>query len=302
MYGVGTEKNIFGDMQQLLKFIPNLLTLLNLTMGIFAVLFIAQERMVSAALCVAAALVLDFLDGFAARILKAHSEIGKQLDSLADMVSFGVVPGLVLFHMISITQGHYFTDIADRPMADLLAASVAALVPMGAAMRLAKFNLHAGNENHFIGLPTPAMTMIVMCIPVVLEMNYHLNFYNPFSDALLSILAEKRKWEPSDVLIVKMLFSEAFYILLSILLTALMVSKLPMISLKFKGVSWQMNKWKYAILIWAALAYLIFLIPYLPLPFSYGLIDYLIAPIIMIGYVILSLIYATFGLSKESTK
>jgi len=80
-----------------------------------------------------------------------------------------------------------------------------------------------------------------------------------------------------------------------------MVSKIPMISLKFKGFSWAKNKWKYSLLIWVLICYLIFLVPYLSLPFSWGLIDYLILPIFMIGYFILSVIYSIFAASNEST-
>jgi len=93
-----------------------------------------------------------------------------------------------------------------------------------------------------------------------------------------------------------MMFNTLFYKVLSVILAALMVSRIPMLSLKFKGLSWGKNKWSYGIIIWLAIAYIIFVIPYLG---GYGLIDYLIIPIIMIGYFILSLIYATFGTSKE---
>ena len=85
-------------------------------MGLLALVFIAREQMVSAVLCVAVALILDFLDGFAARLLHAEGEMGKQLDSLADLVTFGVVPGFMLFQMIIITQGYYFVDVASWPI------------------------------------------------------------------------------------------------------------------------------------------------------------------------------------------
>ena len=81
-------------------------------MGLMALVFTAREQMVFAVMCVAVALVLDFLDGFAARLLNAQGELGKQLDSLADVVTFGVVPGFMLFQMIIITQGYYFVEVA----------------------------------------------------------------------------------------------------------------------------------------------------------------------------------------------
>lgn len=282
-------------MKQIVKFIPNILTLGNLFMGLLALVFIAREQMINAVLCVAIALVLDFFDGFAARLLNAEGELGKQLDSLADVVTFGVVPGFILFQMIVITQGYYFVEVSQWPISVYLNAGVAGLVPMAGALRLARFNIDAGHQDHFLGMPIPAMSLFVFGIPVILEMQYHLNFYHPLSNQFIALLGEVRRWDTSDIVIVRMLFNTAFYQVLAVFLAALMVSKIPMLSLKFKGLSWVKNKWSYAILMWLVLAYIIFLIPYAG---GYGLIDYLIIPIIMIGYFILSLIYATFGTSK----
>jgi phosphatidylserine synthase len=134
-----------------------------------------------------------------------------------------------------------------------------------------------------------------------LETNYNLNFYHPLSDQFIDILAQERKWDASDAVVLRMMFSPLFYQITAVCLSFLMVSKIPMISLKFKGFSWAKNKWKYSLLIWVLICYLIFLVPYLSLPFSWGLIDYLILPIFMIGYFILSVIYSIFAASNEST-
>jgi len=283
-------------MKQTIKFTPNLLTLGNLFMGLMALVFTAREQMVFAVMCVAVALVLDFLDGFAARLLNAQGELGKQLDSLADVVTFGVVPGFMLFQMIIITQGYYFVEVASWPSMIYLNAGIAGLVPMAGALRLARYNIDAGHKDHFLGMPIPAASMFVLGIPVILEMQYHLNFYHPLSNQFIAILGETRRWDATDFVIVKMLFNTRFYQILSIALAVLMLSNVPMLSLKFKGLSWSKNKWSYGVIIWLALAYIIFVLPYFG---AYGLIDYLIIPIIMIGYFILSLIYATFGTSKE---
>jgi len=283
-------------MKQIIKFIPNLLTLGNLFMGLMALVLIAREQMVTAVMCVVVALVLDFLDGFVARLLNAEGDLGKQLDSLADVVTFGVVPGFMLFQLIVITQGYYFAEVGDWPLSVYLNASVAGLIPIAGAMRLARYNIDKTHRDHFLGMPIPAASMFVLGIPVVLEMQYHLNFYHPLSNQFIAILGETRRWDATDVGIVKMLFSASFYQILSLALAGLMVSSVPMLSLKFKGLSWSKNKWSYAIIIWLMLAYIIFVLPYFG---AYGLIDYLIIPIIMIGYFILSLIYATFGTSKE---
>lgn len=289
-------------MKAAIKFIPNLLTLGNALMGLWAIVFIAREEMLNAVYCVAIALILDFFDGFVARLLKAQSPLGVQLDSLADAITFGLVPGFILFQMIAIAEGFYFVEITKWPTWLFLEVSVAGLVPLAAIYRLAKFNLKTDAGTHFSGLPTPAMTLFVLGIPLALEANYHLNFYHPISPDFVQLLGEIRKWDMSDVFLVNLLFKPSFYITLSVILSMLMVSNLPMLSLKFSGVSWKKNKWSYALIIWAVIAYIIFLIPYFGgLPLTYGLIDYLILPIFMLGYFVLSLIYTTFGAENRST-
>ncbi len=287
-------------MRNIIRFIPNLLTLANLMCGFLALVYIAREQMVTALFFVGAALILDFLDGFVAKLLNAQSELGVQLDSLADLITFGLVPGFILFQMIIITQGFYFVEIGDWPLSVLLNASVAGLIPMGAAYRLGKFNLKTEKTSHFQGLPTPAMSMVIFGIPLVLEVNYHLNFYHPLADSFVGVLADQMRWDASDVTVVKLMGNPLTYQILAVFLCLMMVSRIPMLSLKLKGYGWQANKWSYGILIWAAVCYVIFVIPYIDLgPLSYGLIDYLILPIFMIGYFLLSFIYATFGVSKR---
>lgn len=287
-------------MRSIIRFIPNLFTLGNLLCGFMALVYIAREQMVTAVILVGVALVLDFFDGFIARALNAQSELGVQLDSLADLVTSGVVPGFILFQMMVITQGYYFVEIADWPMTVLLNASVAGLIPMASAYRLGKFNLLENHASHFRGLATPAMTLVVVSIPLVLEMNYHLNFYNPLTPGFVDLLGDERHWDASDIGLVKLMFNTLTYQVLALFLAIMMVSNIPTLSLKFKGMGWQKNKWSYGILIWAAVAYLIFLLPYLSfIPFNIGTIDYLLLPIFMAGYFLLSFIYATFEASKS---
>ena len=99
-------------MNFVIRFIPNLFTLGNVAMGILGLVFIAKEEMVLAVYCVVIALILDFFDGFVARLLSVQSKLGGELDSLADMITFGALPGMILFQMISISRGIYFTEIA----------------------------------------------------------------------------------------------------------------------------------------------------------------------------------------------
>lgn len=290
-------------MQRIIRFIPNLLTLSNVALGVLGMIFVAHEEMVSAVVCVGIALVLDFLDGFVARLLNAQSELGVQLDSLADMITFGALPGMILFQMISISKGIYFLDMSRWTMSDLLSCSVALLVPMAAAYRLGVFNLDKEKRDHFLGLPTPAMAMFVMSIPLVLEAHYSLNFYYRLSDSFIDIIGEERHWDTSDYWVVKHMFRPWFYQFWSVILAAMMVVRIPMLSLKFKGLSWGKNKWRYGILIWAVISYIIFLVPYTDIFFiEYRLIDYLILPIFMLGYFLLSWIYAIFGASKLDLK
>lgn len=292
-------------MRAVVRFIPNLFTLANLALGVLGIVFVAREEMVWAVYCVGVALILDFLDGFVARLLNAQSELGKELDSLADLITFGALPGFVLFQMITVTQGIYFEDLHRWDIGQIMASSVAILVPMGAALRLAIFNLDEDQRSHFLGLPTPSMTIIVMSIPLILEEQYHLNFYQPIAGFMLEELGKAQRWDPSDYWIVPMLLSTTFYQILSVLLAAVMLVRIPMISLKFKGISWGKNKWRYFLGIWALVVYIIFLVPYIYLdwfPLDWGVVDYLSIPLFMGGYFILSWIYATFEALKKPTE
>lgn len=292
---------IFAAMKAVIRFVPNLFTLANLGLGMLGIVFAAREEMVWSVYCIGIALVLDFLDGFVARMLKAQSELGKELDSLADLVTFGVLPGFILFQMITVTRGLYFIDIHKWESVDFWATGVALLVPMAAGLRLATFNLDTVKRNHFLGLPTPSMTIIVAAIPLILEEQYHLNFYHPLSENLMAILGKARRWDPLDYGVVRMMMNPVFYQVIAVMLAALMLVRIPMLSLKFQGFSWQKNKWRYFLGIWALVVYAIFLVPYiLWIPLDWGVIDYLVIPIFMMGYFVLSWIYATFEALKKT--
>jgi CDP-diacylglycerol---serine O-phosphatidyltransferase len=287
-------------MMKLIRFIPNMLTLTNAALGVLGMIFISKEQVTWAVYCAAIALVFDFLDGFLARLLNAQSELGKQLDSLADMITFGALPGFIVFQMIAVSRGIYFEEIYLWSFTDILVCSSGLLITAGATLRLGVFNLDTESRDYFIGIPTPAIAIFVISIPIILEIHYKLNFYNPISDTMIATLGEIRHWTALDRALVSMLFSTKFYVILSFILLFLMNMKVPMLALKFKGLSWAKNKWKYGVLIWVLISYLIFLIPNLSfIPFDIGLIDYLIIPIIMLGYFILSLFYATFAARKK---
>ncbi len=142
------------------KNIPNFITLLNLLCGCIALIFVADKNFEMAFYFVCLGIFLDFFDGFFARLFKVSSPLGLQLDSLADMVTSGVVPGFVMFQLLSNTQ----------------CASVYTFLPyfgfiitLGSCYRLANFNIDTRQTDSFIGLPTPANALFVLSLPLVLE-------------------------------------------------------------------------------------------------------------------------------------
>ncbi len=200
--------HIFADMNAIKRNIPNILTLSNLTAGILAILFAVVGHLELAAICVFFGALFDFFDGLVARLLSANSELGKQLDSLADLVSFGVAPGMILFQLIYYSQTNSFfqSDIKD---VHLFPAVLAFLLPIFSAIRLAKFNLDIKQSTSFVGLPTPAAAIFVASLPLLSE-----NYFIEFGSGLLIGLA--------------------------FVLPILLVAKLPLFSLKLS----KKEQWK----------------------------------------------------------
>src|SRR5215217_3322136 len=191
-----------------MKNIPNLFTLLNLIFGCIAIIFILQtgesivvmentgatqvympEKIALGALFIFGAAIIDFLDGFLARLLKASSEMGKQLDSLSDVVSFGVAPGLILYQLLRLgyAQGENGLDVS-------FAALLPAFLFTGAvAWRLAKFNLSTNQTESFQGVPSPAAGLVVASFPLIIFYQYfgiQTLFINPwFLYAVILILS-----------------------------------------------------------------------------------------------------------------
>lgn len=203
--------------------IPNLLTLTNLFWGLIAIHFIQNGQFLFAFITILIAGVFDFADGFVARLLNVQSPLGKELDSLADMVSFGVVPGFALYHLIN--------PLAQADLYGLnLYAIPAFIVTLFSAYRLAKFNLDERQHSDFIGLNTPAASGFIMGLLLI-------SVYNPF-DLFNSI---NSLW---------------FYYSVVLIISFLLVSELPMIGFKFKNLGWADNKQRYMLIILAILAFL----------------------------------------------
>jgi CDP-diacylglycerol--serine O-phosphatidyltransferase len=249
-----------------MKQIPNLFTLLNLFFGCLAIVFILQtgetivlmptgdaamvtlpEKITWGSYCIFAAAAIDFLDGFVARLFKATSPMGKQLDSLADVVSFGVAPGMIIYQLlrISFAQEEYGLDVS---IAWLIPAF---LIPMAAAWRLAKFNLSEDQQYSFKGVPTPAVGLTIASFPLIIwyqSLNMQEYFIN--------------KWL-------------LYFIIM--LLSFLMISNLPLMSMKVKDYSIKNNWPRYLLLVIGIVSAL--------------LIGWMTVPLIFTLYVLLSLAF-----------
>ena len=244
------------------KHIPNFITCLNLLMGCFAVIALFNSDPLSASYFVIAAAIFDFFDGFAARILKVSSPIGAELDSLADMVTFGLVPGLMLLHYLTSSIG---VDVSMQAISRHPVLLIPFLTPVFSALRLAKFNVDTRQSDSFRGLPTPASAMWVVSIPLMIEfMPFHM------------------WWEPENVIVDKW-----FIIGTAVGLSFLMVSDMPLLALKFKSFGWQGTELRLVLILVSAVL-LIILRP-------------LAIPIILSLYVIFSLIHNLF-LSKNEVQ
>jgi CDP-diacylglycerol--serine O-phosphatidyltransferase len=214
------------------KHIPNTITLGNLFCGCLALISAFEGDLVWAAYFVGISLVLDFFDGFTARMLKVSSAIGKDLDSLADMVTFGVVPGMVMFKLIrnAVLAESGFIDESGLLVTHYgnnwnYAHYSALIITIFSCIRLAKFNNDTRQSDSFIGLPTPANAMIICSMPLILHFQSDLSFVN----GLLSNV-----W---------------FLCGLSLIMSLLLVAEIPLFALKFKNFSWASNKLVYVFLI-----------------------------------------------------
>lgn len=197
-------------MKRFRKSIPSWFTAGNLVLGVFGIVFSAKSEFIGAASCIFLAAVLDFADGFVARLLKAESAFGREFDSLADAVTFGVCPALLLFYMT-------------EPYVPGWTRYTAMFLALTAVIRLAKFNVDTRQTTKFIGLPTPAMALTIASFPFIIE-------YDQFN-------------------VGRFIFEPWFVVVFSLSLSFLMVSSLPLFALKFKSYQWQQNKLQYTFII-----------------------------------------------------
>lgn len=199
------------------SFFPNLLTTFNLLSGVTGIYFALNGNIKTAVFLMFAGAFFDFFDGFAARLLKVSGEMGKQLDSLADVITFGVLPGALMFSI----QKHLITDFSFENLAPLEWVFVLSplCIPALSAIRLAKFNIDSRQSKSFIGLPTPANALLVASIAWTIT---HLpGFFPTWLECPLTIS------------------------ILTILLSVLLVSEIPMFSLKFSSLYLKENVIRY---------------------------------------------------------
>jgi len=220
------------------KNIPNIITLLNLFCGCLAIRFINEWQMDKAAYLILAALILDYFDGMAARLLHVHSELGKQLDSLADVVSFGVVPGFVVFQLMKHGIQLSYPDWDKYQLTFLLKASPF-IISMFSALRLAKFNLDTRQSTSFIGLPTPANTLFFMSLPLIM---IH-----------------------GNIALIPYIVNPFLLLFLTLLFSYLLIAEIPLFALKFKNLSFKDNSIQYIFLAISAILIPIFLYTAIPM-------------------------------------
>lgn len=204
-------------MQKILKHVPNGITSLNIASGTIAAIFTFQGDLQLAAIFICASLVFDFLDGLSARLLKAYSDIGKELDSLADMVSFGIVPALFMFYLMRQRLGVSLPINIDHLTAsEILMLLSPVLIVIFSGLRLAKFNVDERQTSSFIGLPTPANAILLIAFALTVMENYNSIYYRSISS-------------PIGITV------------LCILSSFLLVSEIPMFSFKLKSLSFKDN-------------------------------------------------------------
>lgn len=159
----------------MIKQIPNIITSLNLLCGCIAIVFAVSGDLVSAVVFSFSGIFFDFFDGLAARLLNAQSDVGLELDSLADVVTSGVVPGIVMMQLLSdATTGHnldisnIFSEAGWNTSFLSYLPFLGLLITVASAYRLAKFNVDTRQTSSFLGLPTPANTILILSLPLIL--------------------------------------------------------------------------------------------------------------------------------------
>lgn len=203
------------------RHLPNAITCLNLFSGCVGLVLVFENQLVFAAYAIGISAILDFFDGMLARLLKAYSEIGKQLDSLADMVSFGVLPAVILFQLFKA-----------NPSVNPYLPYFAFLIAIFSALRLAKFNIDTRQTESFIGLPTPANALLIGSLPFILM--------------------------GDSIMLFEIILNPLVLIGFTVVMSFLLVAELPLLSLKFKNLQFRENRFRYLLVILSIILLLLF--------------------------------------------
>jgi len=248
----------------IVRHIPNTITCLNLLCGCLAVISALSGDVLDAAIFIILGAYFDFFDGFVARLLKVSSPIGKELDSLADVVTFGLAPGMVILEMMRLALREPVpSDILAMPYIPFMDFKLfinypwtllSMLIPIFSALRLAKFNVDERQTMGFRGLPTPASALWCISLPLI---EWYTPSYLPYMGGVVS--------------------SQAFLISTCIGLSALMVSDIPLMAMKFKDFGWKGNELRFGFLISALLLLII--------------LQTVALPVILLLYVIVSILH-----------
>ena len=243
----------------MIKQIPNIITSLNLLCGCVAIMFAVSGDLVSASFFAFAGIFLDFFDGLAARVLNAQSQVGLQLDSLADVVTSGVLPGIVMVQLLSealtgtsLDIGTIFSDTANSTSIESYLPFIGLLIAVASGYRLAKFNVDTRQTTSFIGLPVPANTLLILSLPLI-----------------LSFQASQQ--------ITEVILTPWFLIIITLVSCVLLNAEIPLFGLKFKTWNFKDNAVRYLFLIASILLLVV--------------LKFIAIPIIIFLYILVSLFW-----------
>jgi CDP-diacylglycerol---serine O-phosphatidyltransferase len=240
-----------------MKHIPNFITSLNLASGFIAIIYAANGELLTASWFILAAMIFDFFDGFSARLLKAYSEIGKELDSLADIVSFGVAPAIILYSLIqSSVQDIYVNPSGFRADLFLIVIFLPVLMPVCAALRLAKFNTDEDQTKSFKGLPTPANAIAVITVIVAADFST-MPLLKTFTESTTALL------------------------IYTAVLSLLMVTNIPLLSLKVSHLKFRGNEGRYLLIGSCLILFIVFGFAFTPLIIPFYIIASLLEKLFM---------------------
>jgi len=243
----------------MIKQIPNIITSLNLLCGCVAIMFAVSGDLVSASFFAFAGIFLDFFDGLAARVLNAQSQVGQQLDSLADVVTSGVLPGIVMVQLLSealtgtsLDISAIFSDTANNTSIESYLPFIGLLIAVASGYRLAKFNVDTRQTTSFIGLPVPANTLLILSLPLI-----------------ISFQAGQQ--------ITEVILTPWFLIIITLVSCVLLNAEIPLFGLKFKTWNFKDNAVRYLFLIASILLLVV--------------LKFIAIPIIIFLYILVSLFW-----------